>query len=248
MLTCDVSKFLVLGAALVLTGFTVPAAPSPEKAAKPVAKIDFIRDIRPILSANCFTCHGQDEGQRKSKLRLDVRVSALQPAKSGDIAIVPGDLSKSKLVERITSHDPDEVMPPPKSKKTLTPQQIDLLKRWIADGADYKGHWAFLKPERPAVPEVQRFKFKIQNPIDAFVAAKLEANKLSFSPAADRVTLIRRVSLDLTGLPPTPAEVDAFVADKSPDAYDKVVDRLDKLRQRLCELPLSVIRGVAYSR
>ncbi len=228
MLTCDWPKFLGIGAALALTGLAVSAATVPDKGAKTAAKIDFVRDIRPILSANCFTCHGQDEKQRKARLRLDVRENAIKPAKSGDIAIVPGDLARSKLVERITSHDPDETMPPPKSKKTLTAPQIDLLKRWIADGADYKGHWAFLKPERPAVPPIQNSKFKIQNPVDAFVLARLEKERLNPSPEADRVTLVRRVTLDLTGLPPTPAEVDAFVADKSPDAYNKVVDRLLK--------------------
>ena len=229
MLTGYWSKYVCAGALLALGSLEVPAA-APDKASglKPAPKIDFVRDIRPILSDNCFTCHGQDEKQRKARLRLDVRETAVAPAKSGDIAIVPGDVRNSKLVERITSQDPDEVMPPPKTKKTLSPHQIDLLKRWIAGGADYKMHWAFIKPERPAVPAVENPKFKIQNPIDAFVLARLEKEKLSPSPAADRITLIRRVSLDLTGLPPTPAEVDAFVADKTPEAYEKVVDRLLK--------------------
>jgi mono/diheme cytochrome c family protein len=112
-------------------------------------KIDFIRDIRPILSDNCFACHGPDEKERKGKFRLDIAEDALKPGKSGEVAIVPGAPEKSELVKRITTTDEDDVMPPPKSKKKLTASQIDLLKRWIADGADYKVHWAFLKPERP---------------------------------------------------------------------------------------------------
>ncbi|MEY2410936.1 MAG: hypothetical protein QOF48_3606 [Verrucomicrobiota bacterium] len=228
MLTFDWRKYLGAGMVFVLAGGAVRTAGAPDKNARPVAKIDFVREIRPILSDNCFACHGQDENQRKSKLRLDVRETATQPAKSGDIAIVPGSVSKSKLIERILSHDPDEIMPPPKSKKILTPAQMDLLKRWIAEGADYKMHWAFIKPERPAVPVVENSKSKIQNPVDAFVLARLAREKLNPSPEADRVGLIRRVTLDLTGLPPTPAEVDAFVADKKADAYDRVVDRLLK--------------------
>ncbi len=250
------ARFLA-AAALALAGFpafsATPGKPQPVSGAKP---IDFVRDIRPILAGNCFNCHGQDDQQRKSKLRLDVREAAIKPAKSGDIAIVPGDAAKSKLIERIISHDPDEVMPPPKSKKTLTGEQIDLLKRWIASGADYKGHWAFLKPERPAVPVISESVISKSvtsgrpggkggaqttgslntdslitqpaNPIDAFVRQRLQKEGLTPSAEADRVTLIRRVTLDLTGFPPTPAEVDDFVADKSAEAYDKVVARLLK--------------------
>ena len=221
-----IKSALLAATALALTASGVPAAPA--KTAAAAKPIDFIRDIRPILSDNCFACHGQDDQARKSKLRLDVREAALKPAKSGDPAIVPGDVAKSKLIERITAHDPDEVMPPPKSKKTLTAQQIDLLKRWIAGGADYKGHWAFEKPERPAVPEIRTSKLRIQNSIDAFILAKLEKEGLKPSAEADKTTLIRRVTLDLTGLPPTPEEIEDFLADKSADAYDKVVARLLK--------------------
>jgi hypothetical protein len=194
-------------------------------------KIDFVRDIRPILSDNCFACHGPDEKQRKGKFRLDLAEDAFKPGKSGEVPIVPGAPEKSELVKRVTTTDEDDIMPPPKSKKKLTALQIDLLKRWIAEGADYKVHWAFNKPERPTPPDTaklkaQSSKFKIRNPIDAFVLARLEKEKLKPSPEADKATLIRRVTLDLTGLPPTPEEVDAFLADKSPDAYDKLVDRL----------------------
>src|SRR5205809_6048944 len=121
----------------------------------PPLKIDFNRDIRPILSDNCFKCHGPDEKERKAKLRLDLKEEALKPAKSGDYPIVPGDLTKSKLFERITSRDPDELMPPPKTGKKLTAQQIDLFRRWILEGAKFVGHWAFVKPERPPLPTVK---------------------------------------------------------------------------------------------
>jgi hypothetical protein len=216
---------LWLAAGLLLIS---PSAPAADKGK---AKIDFIRDIRPILSDNCFACHGPDEKERKGKFRLDIAEDALKPGKSGEIAIVPGAPEKSELIKRVTTTDEDDVMPPLKSKKKLTAQQIDLLKRWIAEGADYRVHWAFKKPERPTPPDVAKLKsrsskFKVQNPIDAFVLAKLSQEKLKPSAEADKATLIRRVSLDLTGLPPTPEEVNAFVTDKSQDAYEKVVDRL----------------------
>ncbi|MGH8245528.1 MAG: DUF1549 domain-containing protein, partial [Gammaproteobacteria bacterium] len=230
------AKSFLGGVALALLACAAQlfAAPSPDKRKaagekqKPAAKIDFIREIRPILSDNCFACHGPDEKQRKAKLRLDKGEEALKPAKSGDLAIVPGDVARSKLIERVTAQDPDEVMPPPKTKKKLSAQQIDLLKRWIAGGADFKGHWAFLKPERPAVPAIQNPKFQIQNPIDAFILARLEKERLKPSAEADKTRLLRRVTLDLTGLPPTLQEIDEFLADKSPDAYEKVVSRLLK--------------------
>ncbi len=194
--------------------------------AKPGVKgPDYARDVRPILSDNCFSCHGPDEKGLKGKLRLDQLESATHPAKSGEIAVVPGDAGRSELIKRVLSADPDEVMPPPKTKKKLTTAQVDTLRRWIESGGRYDTHWAFEAPRRPATPAVKEAK-AVRNDIDAFVLAKLEQEKLKLSPEADRVTLIRRVSLDLTGLPPTPAEVDAFVADKSPDAYEKVVQRL----------------------
>jgi len=193
----------------------------------PPSKIDFNRDIRAILSDNCFQCHGPDAKQRKANLRFDRKEDALKPAKSGDYAIVPGDLAKSALVARIESKDPDEVMPPPKTGKKLTPQQIDTFKRWIREGAKFEGHWAFVKPERPPLPDVKNTKWP-RNEIDRFVLARLEKEGLKPSSEADKVTILRRVTLDLTGLPPTLAEVDAFLADKSANAYEKVVDRLLK--------------------
>ena len=182
--------------------------------------IDFNRDIRPILAENCFYCHGQDSNKRQAELRLDQRDGAI---KSG--AITPGDLAKSSLIARIHSEDPDQLMPPPKSNRRLSVEQKKLLERWITEGANYQAHWAFVTPARPAEPAVQRTDW-IRNPIDRFVLAKLESEQLSPSPEADRATLIRRLSIDLTGLPPTPQEVDAFIADQDDKAYEKLVDRL----------------------
>ncbi|MDQ3623083.1 MAG: PSD1 and planctomycete cytochrome C domain-containing protein [Verrucomicrobiota bacterium] len=182
----------------------------------------FSGDIRPILSQHCFKCHGPDK--QKSELRLDVRDAALKPAESGERAIVPGQPEASELLLRVTSHDKDEVMPP--KDEPLTAEQIAKLRAWIAAGAEYEAHWAYVKPVRPEVPAVPASALEIQNPIDAFIAARLERAGRQPSPPADRYTLIRRVSLDLTGLPPTPEQADAFVADTAPDAYEKVVDRL----------------------
>ena len=194
--------------------------------ARAEARVEFNRDIRPILSDTCFHCHGFDEKERKSGLRLDVRDDALKPAKSGAVAIVPGNIAKSELIARVMTTDEDDLMPPTKLHKPLTQQQKDLLKQWIAEGAEYQGHWAFITPKTPAVPIIQNSKFKIQNPVDSFILARLEKEGLQPSPETDRATLIRRVSLDLTGLPPAPEEVDAFLNDKSENAYEKVVDRL----------------------
>ena len=188
--------------------------------------ISFARDIQPILSENCYHCHGPDGEARKAMLRLDRRDSALGPAKSGAIAIVPGKPNDSELVARIFSDDPEEVMPSPKSNRTLTFGQKNLLKRWVAEGAIWQEHWAFSPPQRPVVPQITSQTGTIRNPIDAFVRARLTAETILPTAEADRAALIRRVSLDLNGLPPTPAEVDAFIADRAPDAYEKLVDRL----------------------
>jgi len=204
-------------------------------------KLQYNRDVRPILTDKCFNCHGADANKRKGDLRLDLRESALKPAKSGDCAIMPGKPEKSQLVARIElPHDDDDVMPPEKSGKPLTSEEKATLRQWISEGAEYQGHWAFIPPVRAAVPQISDFKFQIsnwaasRNPIDAFIAAKLAKENLQPSPQADAATLIRRVSLDLTGLPPTAEEVEAFVKeasdsfDKSDRAYEKVVDRLLK--------------------
>ncbi|HEY7308269.1 MAG TPA: PSD1 and planctomycete cytochrome C domain-containing protein [Gemmataceae bacterium] len=189
------------------------------------AKLSFDRDIRPILSDNCFACHGPDAGKRKAKLRLDNRAGALAELRGGEHAIVPGKIEDSVLLERVTSDDPSIRMPPRKTGKQLPPAQIELLRRWIAGGAPYTVHWAFVPPNRTPTPKVKNRAWP-RNPLDRFILARLEREGLQPTTEADRVTLLRRVTLDLTGLPPTPAEVDAFLADPSPDAYEKVVDRL----------------------
>jgi hypothetical protein len=180
------------------------------------AKVDYNEDVRPILSENCFYCHGPDGNKRKAKLRLDVREAALEKK-----AFVPGDVEASELIKRLVSTDSDEVMPPPDSHRTLSAAQKEILKRWIAEGAEYRQHWAYVTPVRPALPANGE-----KHPVDAFVAAKLAQAGLTLSSEAPRATLLRRLSLDLTGLPPTPEETAAFLADQSPDAYEKQVDRL----------------------
>lgn len=183
------------------------------------------RDVRPILSDHCFACHGPDKNKRDSGLRLDIREQAIHPAESGDTAIVPGRPEQSQLIVRILSDDRDEKMPPPKASKILTPQQKETLKRWIAEGAQYETHWAYAPLAPVDLPAVKDMSWARAG-LDRFILARLEKEGLRPSPQADKATLIRRVSLDLTGLPPTPEEVQAFLADGSLQAYEKVVDRL----------------------
>ncbi|MEO6331274.1 MAG: DUF1549 domain-containing protein, partial [Gemmatimonadaceae bacterium] len=187
--------------------------------------VDYNRQIRPILANNCLACHGFDSAERKANLRLDVRDSAVAAAESGEHAIVPGKPETSELISRINSTDDDLRMPPPETKKKLTDSEKALLKQWIAEGAKYQTHWAFTVPQRPALPEVKD-KAWSRGEIDLFIAAKLDASDLKPSREAEKTTLIRRATLDLTGLPPTLAEVDVFLADQSPDAYERLVDRL----------------------
>jgi hypothetical protein len=182
--------------------------------------IRFNRDIRPIFSENCLLCHGPDKDRRKAKLRLDVRESALDLK-----AIVPGKPEESLLVQRIYATKADDLMPPPDTHKSLTDEEKKTLKAWIAQGAQYEPHWAYIKPVRPAIPVVKHAALA-RDPIDAFILSALEARRLEPSPEADKRTLLRRVSLDLTGLPPTPEEVGAFLQDDSPKAYERQVDRL----------------------
>jgi hypothetical protein len=189
---------------------------------------DFQREIRPILSNNCFYCHGPDEKERKGGehgYRLDLAEGAFADL-GGYKAIVPGKPEESELFKRVTTKDEDDVMPPRKSGKKLTEKETALLRAWIQGGAKYTKHWSYERPVRPAVPAIRNPKSKIQNPIDAFILARLEQEKIPPQPEVDRHSLIRRVSLDLTGLPPTPEEADAFANDSSPDAYGKLVDRL----------------------
>ncbi|WP_397384796.1 PSD1 and planctomycete cytochrome C domain-containing protein [Prosthecobacter sp.] len=201
----------------------------PALAAAESAKLKYNRDVRPILNEKCFHCHGTDAGHRKGDLRLDLRDQAIKPAKSGDIALVPGKPELSQLIARVElPHDNDDVMPPDKDGKPLTAEEKAILRQWISEGAEYQGHWAFLKPERSPAPKITDPKFPIRNEIDSFIAERLQEEHLSPSPEADRATLLRRVTLDLTGLPPTLEEIAAFEKDTSPKAYETVVDRLLK--------------------
>lgn len=190
------------------------AACTAAAAEPPAERVKFNRDIRPILSDNCLPCHGPDEKKRDSGLRLDIRAEALKE-RDGVRAIVPGKPEESDAFVRIGSKDRDEVMPPPKTHKKLTPAQMAVIKRWIAEGAEYQGHWAFEAPVRPKDAS-----------IDSLVRARLAREGLAPAPEASREMLIRRVALDLTGIPPTSEEVDRFLADQSPNAYEKVIDRL----------------------
>ncbi|MEO8498376.1 MAG: DUF1549 domain-containing protein, partial [Planctomycetota bacterium] len=185
--------------------------------------VTFNRDIRPILAEHCFQCHGFDEKQRQAELRLDVAEAAYAD-RDGHIAIKPGEPDASQVWTRINSSDPDEVMPPPETKKTLTAEQKDLLRRWIERGAMYQKHWAFEAPQQPAEPPVKNQDW-VRNPIDRFILARLDQEGLAPQAEADRETLIRRVAFALTGLPPTIAEVDVYLADDSPQAYEHMVDR-----------------------
>ncbi|HLH53673.1 MAG TPA: PSD1 and planctomycete cytochrome C domain-containing protein [Verrucomicrobiae bacterium] len=191
------------------------------RAAAP-SEIEFNRDIRPIITENCFACHGPDKNQRKAKLRLDVRETAVERG-----AIVPGKPQESKLVEHIFSDDPEEIMPPPKSRKVLSAAQKELLRRWVAEGAQYEPHWAYIKLRRPAVPATSDPGW-VKDPVDAFILRALEERKIQPSPEASKATLLRRLSLDLIGMPPTPEELGAFLSDTSPGAYERQVERLLK--------------------
>ena len=226
------SQFLLVGLARLL-GALAPAAAAAlvcqgaaagEQGAAP--KIDFNRDIRPIFSENCFACHGPDKDKRKAGLRLDRKQDAFKKLDSGNVALVPGRPDESKLLKAVSlPPDDDDHMPPKKTGKLLSKRQIDLLRRWIDQGAKWADHWAYLPPQRPAVPEIKAKKW-VRNEIDRFILERLQKQGLRPNPPADRYTLIRRLSLDLTGLPPTPQEVDEFVTDRNPNAYEKVVDRL----------------------
>lgn len=207
------------------------------------AAVSFNRDIRPIMSNTCFQCHGPDKNSRMAGLRLDVRDEATHPTKTGVIPIVPGKPEQSAIIERIFSTSAAKVMPPKYSHKELTATQRDTVRRWVAEGANYEGHWSYQPLTRPQVPSGKN----IQNPIDAFVQARLIKEGLAPSPEADRRTLIRRVSLDLTGVPPTPAEAAAFLNDKSPDAYDKLVERLLASPRYAEKLALYWLDAVRYA-
>ncbi len=199
---------------------TDPAQPA-TAAVAPLARVDFNQHIQPVLSEYCYQCHGPDPGGRKAGLRLDRAKDAYAGGTNGP-AIRPGQPDQSPALQRMLSHDPDQVMPPPDLHKTVPAEDIARVRQWIAEGAVYQDHWAFLTPVRPTPPAVAG----AADPVDAFIRARLQRAQLAPSPEADRRTLIRRVSLDLTGLLPTPAEVEAFVNDPASNAYDTVVDRL----------------------
>ncbi len=208
----------------VLVGMA--AAGAVAHAASTPPAIQFNRDIRPILAEACFQCHGPDPGTRKASLRLDTEAGFFAARDSGDSTVVKGQPGKSSLYQRIVTEDIDDVMPPPESHKDLKPEQKELIKRWIEQGAAWQPHWALVKPERPTLPPAPDAKTEAENPIDRFILARLASAGLAPAPEADKYTLVRRLSLDLTGLPPSPGEVEAFVNDQRPDAYEKLVDRL----------------------
>ncbi|QDT55993.1 Planctomycete cytochrome C [Caulifigura coniformis] len=215
------SAFLTI--AFLATSHLVPA---PAAGAERNGKwpVDFQRDIRPILAQNCFTCHGPDAASREAGLRLDRRPDAIGRLESGQAAIHPGHAESSELIRRLVADD-SELMPPPETGRRLTPEQIDLLRRWVDSGAEYAGHWAYLPLTRPETPALANPK-AARNEIDHFVLAALDRENLAPETEADRTTLIRRLSLDLTGLPPTAADVAAFLSDSRNDAYEQLVERL----------------------
>jgi hypothetical protein len=217
---------MVVRSSLLLTLFcgTLLTAAAPANPGD-LPPVDYARDIRPILSGKCFTCHGPDDKARKAGLRLDVRDAALRKSGSGLVPITPGDPDKSELFNRVINDLESARMPPAKDGKPLSPKEIELLKRWIAQGAPYAQHWAYVKPQRPTVPEVSDKNWPI-NPIDNFILARLNKEGLRPTAEADRYALARRVAIDLTGLPPTIAEAERFVNDTKPDAYERYVDRM----------------------
>ncbi|MCP4175471.1 MAG: DUF1549 domain-containing protein, partial [Fuerstiella sp.] len=207
----------------VLVCFVLTACASLADDARPVARVRFNEQIRPILSEYCFTCHGPDSGSRKGELRLDVREAAVE---SG--SVTAGDAENSELIARITSDDPELVMPPPDSRKPLDPEQEQLLIQWINEGAEYENHWSFIKPQRPPVPKSTGNEGWSVNAIDHFILQQLEGPGLNPNAAANRHVLARRAALDVTGLPPTPEALEAFITDSSDEAWSKYIDRLLK--------------------
>jgi hypothetical protein len=187
--------------------------------------VSYNRDVLPILANNCFACHGPDENTRKASLRLDLVEGALAPRKSQPGVLVPGDPETSALIQRILTDDPDDLMPPPDTGKSLTETEKATLRQWVEEGGQYEKHWAFEPVAKPTTPAIESVVWA-RNPIDAFIAARLERDGLAPSPEADKTTLLRRVYFDLIGLPPTPEQVSAFLNDQGHDAYERVVDQL----------------------
>ncbi|HKX61697.1 MAG TPA: DUF1553 domain-containing protein [Verrucomicrobiae bacterium] len=212
-------------AAILLLLALGPAAHSAGAAPGRDSRIDFNFHIRPLFSDRCFTCHGPDEKSRKGKLRLDTREGIFKSLGDGSAVVTPRNLAKSELFRRITTTDPDEMMPPPKSHLAISPQEVALIRRWIEQGAEWKGHWAFQPLSDVEVPAVRNAKW-VRNDLDRFILSRLEKERLKPQREADKERLIRRVTFDLTGLPPTLKEVDDFVGDRTAGAYERVVDRL----------------------
>jgi hypothetical protein len=208
-----------------LLGMVAAGAALAVQAASPPDKVDFNYSIKPLLSDRCYACHGPDEKARKAKLRLDTQEGVFKGLEDGLAVVKPSDLAKSEMYRRITSDDPDEKMPPPKSNLTLSQDDIALVRRWIEQGAEWKRHWSFVPVSHVPLPEVKNRQWP-RNEIDRFVLARLEREGLQPSPEASPERLLRRVTFDLTGLPPTLAQMDAFLADSSAQAYERAVDRL----------------------
>ncbi len=224
-------RFLFAGLAALPAAAVIVQIFAAQPAPRAAAKLSFNEAVQPILADNCYSCHGIDAGSRKAELRLDRFEFATAKRKDGGPAIVPGKPDDSPLIQRLETKDEKKIMPPPESHKTLKPEQIALLRRWVAEGAEYEEHWAFIPPRRPPVPgsSAQPSALSSQlppHPVDAFIRARLAREGLAPAPEADRRTLIRRAALDLTGVIPTAEETEAFVADRAPDAYEKLVDRL----------------------
>ena len=229
---------VIAEAALVVLGIHALKAADPDK-------VSFNRDIRPIMSDTCFRCHGPDKSSRMAGMRLDIGDEALKPTRSGRIPIVPGDPEKSEIIERIFATD-GKIMPPKFAHRELTAKQKETIRRWVAQGAVYEGHWAYQPIKRSAVPEVSNAAL-VRNPIDKFIQERLKGEGLSAAPEADRITLIRRVMLDLTGLPPSPDQVHAFLADKAPDAYERLVDTLLSSREFAEQRTMHWLDAVRYA-
>ena len=213
---------------LLLASLVMSAALGCNRAQNISRHLDFNQDVQPILANRCFSCHGPDPEMRKADLRLDLAEWAMKKRKGHRDAIIPGQPDKSELVKRIQSKDPHYLMPQTVQgeAKPMSADEIAILKEWIRQGAVYRPHWAFEAPSRPPVPHLNNNAAWAKNPIDNFILAKLEKEGLQPSPEADKATLIRRVALDLTGLLPTPEEVQAFISDNSPNAYERLVDAL----------------------
>jgi hypothetical protein len=208
-------------------------------------RVSFNRDIRPIMSDTCFRCHGPDKGSRMAGMRLDIREEALRPTHSNRFPIVPGDPDKSEIIERIFATN-EKIMPPKFAHRELTLKQKDTVRRWVAQGAVYEGHWAYQPVRRPAVPQAKNAALT-RNPIDNFIQDRLNREGLPAAPEADKRTLIRRVTLDLTGLPPGPDQVHAFLQDNSPDAYERLVDTLLKSPQFAEQRTVHWLDAVRYA-